>query len=279
MSAAGEYLPVDLHMHSSASDGSLSPADLIAKAAGAGLAAAALTDHDTLEGVDEALAAGERCGLEVLPGIELSSVKDEQEIHLLGYDPIFPDKIEKALKELRRDRYRRMSRMVSVLRKIGFDLNDADVAAEAKHAAPGRLHLARLMVKKGFVPDINSAFSLYLRRGRPAFVPRAALDPAGAIKLLHRAGAVPVLAHPGSKARGLLRPLVAAGLRGIEVIHPDHSPELVRYYRHQAQRMDLLITGGSDYHGDGSGRAGQLGSFTVPYRCLVALKKAPRGLT
>lgn len=272
-------LPVDLHLHSSASDGSLAPAALIERAAAAGLAAVALTDHDTMGGITEALEAGRRCNLEVLPGIEIGSAAGILEIHLLGYDPVYPEKISDFLSGLRRKRYERMSRMLALLRPLGIAIDEDEIAAEAGRAAPGRLHLARLMVKKGFSPDTATAFSLYLRQGRPAYVPRRLPDPEQAILLLHQAGAVPVLAHPGHQGRGLLRKLAAVGLRGIEVVHPDHNPEMVRYYRHQALQMGLLITGGSDFHGDRNYRTGRLGEITVPYSCLAALKEAPRGFS
>lgn len=271
------HLPVDLHLHSTASDGSLSPARLIEKASAAGLAAAALTDHDTLDGVKEALEAGRRCGLEVLPGVEISVQAGEQEIHLLGYDPLFPEKISAFLEEMRRERYRRMQQMTARLRRLGFSISDDEIIAEAGPGAPGRLHLARLMVKRGYSSEIDEAFSDYLERGRPAFVPRKIPDPATAIRMLHRAGAVPVVAHPGASGKALLRKLVAMGLRGVEVFHPEHSPEMIRHYRHQALQMNLLITGGSDFHGDRDHRTGRLGGITVPYRYLAALKEAPRG--
>ncbi|NLA26119.1 MAG: hypothetical protein GX878_01855 [Firmicutes bacterium] len=145
-------------------------------------------------------------------------------------------------------------------------------------APPRRLHLARLLVKKGYVPHIDAAFSLYLEQGRPAFVPRRLPDPERAMKLLHSTGAVPVLAHPGPEWCGKLGELVAVGLRGVEVFHPVHTPVLIRYYRHQAEQLGLLITGGSDFHGGGDRRSDRIGACTVPYRCLTALKKAPRGL-
>lgn len=277
MSRVKGYLPVDLHLHSTASDGSLSPAELIARAAHAGLAAVSLTDHDTLGGIDEALAAGRRCSIEVLPGVEISACCGKREVHLLGYDPLFPEKLSAALQELRRERYRRMEKMVSRLQELGFAITCAEAAAEAEPAAPGRLHLARLMVKRGYTPDLNSAFSLYLERGRSAFVPRRVFDPARALALLHDAGAVPVLAHPGEEGKGLLGELVRAGLRGVEVIHPSHDPAMAGYYRFRAEQMGLLVTGGSDYHGDGGGGSGKLGVHTVPYRCLTAIKEAERG--
>ncbi len=277
MSRGKEHLPVDLHLHSTASDGSLTPTQLIARAAELGLAGVALTDHDTLEGIDEALAAGRSHGLEVLPGVELSASDGENKIHLLGYDPLFPEKISAVLEERRRERYRRMEKMLLRLHSLGFHIGSEEVAAEAGGAAPGRLHLARVMVRRGFVPTVEKAFSLYLAQGRPAYVPRNGLDPAKAIALLHRAGAVPVVAHPGASGRKFIRQLVALGLRGIEVYHPDHNPEMVRYYRLLAQKLGLLVTGGSDYHGDRDYRAGSLGSITVPYICLVAIKKTPRG--
>ena len=279
MSREKLHLPVDLHLHSTASDGALTPKQLIARAAGAGLAAVALTDHDTLEGIEEALEAGRSYNLEVIPGVELSSFTGEEEIHLLGYDPLFPERINEVLEELRRERYRRMEKMLLRLRRLGFHITNAEIISEAGAAAPGRLHLARLMVKRGYTPNLETAFSQYLSRGRPAYVPRTKLDPARAISLLHRAEAVPVLAHPGASGRKLIRHLLTLGLRGIEAVHPDHTPEMVRYYRHQAQKLGLLVTGGSDYHGDRVYRAGNIGAITVPYRCLAAIKKAPRGLS
>ena len=273
------HLPVDLHLHSSASDGILSPTELIKKAAAAGLAAVALTDHDTMAGVEEARAAGSRCGLEVIAGVELSVFTGEQqEIHLLGYDPRQPEIINDLLERLRHERFERMERMVALLRRLGFALTPDEIIAEAKPAAPGRLHLARLMVKRGYCSDIGDAFAKYLKQGQPAYIPRKTLQPAAAIEMLHRAGAVPVVAHPGAAGRAHLRKLAAMGLRGVEVFHPDHSPGLSSYYRHQAARLNLLITGGSDYHGDAGHRRSRLGEITVPYRCLSALKKAPRGL-
>lgn len=272
------YLPVDLHLHSTASDGALPPGRVIDLAADAGLAAAALTDHDTMDGVAEALDAGKRRGIEVLPGVELSASLDDREVHLLGYDPLYPEKIKTVLEELRRERYRRTEQMAFLLRGLGFHLTGAEVNEEAGRAAPGRLHLARLMVKRGWVPHISAAFSLYLGQGGPAYVPRNTLDASRAISLLHEAGAIPVWAHPGADGKVILPRLVDMGISGLEVIHPDHAPESIRFYRHQAQRWDLLITGGSDFHGDSGYRAGRPGAFTVPYRCLTAIKEAPRGL-
>lgn len=277
MNRAKGHLPVDLHLHSTASDGSLAPAGLIARAAHAGLAAVSLTDHDTLDGIDEALAAGRRCGIEVLPGVEISACCGEGEIHLLGYDPLFPEKLSAVLQELRCERYRRMEKMASRLRALGFDITGAEAAAEAEPAAPGRLHLARLMVKRGYTPDLDSAFSLYLERGQSAYVPRQNFDTGRTLALLHLAGAVPVLAHPGEAGKSLLGELVRVGLRGVEVIHPRHGPNMTRYYRLRAEQMGLLVTGGSDYHGDENGSGRRLGVYTVPYRCLTAIRNTERG--
>ncbi len=271
------HLPVDLHLHSTASDGALTPAALIERAAAAGLAAVALTDHDTMAGVEEAREAGRRLGLEVIRGVEISVFDEKQEIHLLGYDPLYPEKLEAVLEAMRCDRYRRIGKMAALLRRQGIPLSEEEIIAEAAPAAPGRLHLARLLVIRGYSAGISEAFSAYLKRGRPAYVPRRTLEPAPAIAALHRAGAVPVVAHPGVEGRARLRELVELGLRGVEVYHPDHPPELVRYYRQQAARMNLLITGGSDFHSDRGYQRSRLGAITVPYRCLAALKKAPRG--
>ncbi len=263
---------VDLHLHSNISDGVFSPGRLIELAAGAGLEAAAITDHDAIDGVEQALSAGLDCRIEVVPGVEISTHEQNTEIHILGYYPE-AEKLKKILAELRLERYRRMEKILSRLSSLGINLPPDDVFAEAEPAAPGRLHLARAMLKNKLVQNIAEAFTLFLQQGRPAFVPRSALEPAQAIMVLRDAGAVPVLAHPGLKGRRILEKLIPLGLRGVEVFHPDHNPELQRYYYGRALEKGLLITGGSDFHGDCSYRAIKPGCVAVPYRYLEQIKK------
>ncbi|HOL18202.1 MAG TPA: PHP domain-containing protein, partial [Bacillota bacterium] len=262
----------DLHLHSNRSDGLYAPQELVHLVSRAGLKAAALTDHDTVEGIAEALAAGKQLGFEVVPGVEISSFEDGVEIHLLGYYPADLDFLDRELKRLRQERFTRMERMVERLNRLGFDVNPQQVFQEAAPAAPGRLHLARFMVKHKLAGSIEQAFKQFLERGRPAYVPRVNLTPAAALKLLLGSGAVPVLAHPGKNGARVLPALLEKGLKGIEVIHPDHSAAQKRFYRKLAQEKGLLLTGGSDFHGDKPYRASGRGSATVPYGCLEQLK-------
>ncbi len=262
----------DLHLHSDRSDGLYPPRELMRLVSRAGLKAAALTDHDTVDGIGEALAAGRQMGFEVVPGVEISSFEDEVEIHLLGYYPADLELLDRELKRLRQERFTRMERMVERLNRLGFDVNPQEVFREAAPAAPGRLHLARYMVKHKLAGSVEQAFKQYLERGRDAYVPRANLTPAAALKLLLDCGAVPVLAHPGKNGARVLPALLEKGLKGIEVFHPEHSAAQQRFYRELAQEKGLLITGGSDFHGDKPYRASGRGGAAVPYCYLEQLK-------
>jgi predicted metal-dependent phosphoesterase TrpH len=266
--------PVDLHLHSNFSDGLYSPSEVIKLAASCGLAAAALTDHDTVEGLDEALQAGLEYRIEVVPGVEISTEYNGREFHILGYYPDDISKLQAALAEIRRERYARMKDMLQKLASLGFKLEEGELQEIAGRAAPGRLHLARLMLKKGYVASIEQAFSLYLKKGRPAYAGRKLMQMAEGIDLLRLCGAVPVLAHPGELARPHLDRIVSMGIMGIEVYHPDHNAALQSFYHYHAEKKGLLITGGSDFHGDRYPGAALPGTAAVPYRCLALLKKA-----
>ncbi len=265
---------VDLHLHTTASDGIYPPEKVIALAARAGLAAVSITDHDTLDGLGPALAAGTRYGIEVVPGVEVSCAYAGEEVHLLGYYPDRSGPLGPALEEMRRDRVRRMQRMLDRLRGLGVKLAWEEVEAEMGEAAPGRLHLARLLVKKKLVHTIEEAFKYFLGNGCPAYVSRRHLPAAEAVRLLLAGGAVPVLAHPGPGGKAALEALLRHGLKGVEVFHPEHTPAVQRYYCRLAQDKGLLITGGSDFHGDYQSSVRRPGQFTVPYRCLKLLRAA-----
>ena len=267
---------VDLHLHTDASDGVYPPAEVIKLAARAGLKAAAVTDHDTLEGIPEALRAGKEWNIEVVPGVEISVLYQGGEFHLLGYYPARGGELEKALQFMREERYRRMQLMLDRLRDLEIRVSWEEVLSAAGKAAPGRLHLARVLVKKGYCPSTEEAFQRFLDRGRPAYVPRETLSAAQALRLLLKDGAVPVLAHPGEKGKTVLRNLVRMGLRGVEVYHPDHHAGLQEFYRGQALDLGLFITGGSDFHGDFQTGFREPGSISVPYRCLEQLKRVVR---
>ncbi len=241
---------IDLHLHSNASDGTFSPSELIRIVATAGIRAAALTDHDTTAGLSEAEHTAIQMGIEFVPGVEISTATGDHEIHILGYYPRRYDDLEVALNKLRQDRYRRMEMMIDKLKGYGFKVKLEDLLFESGRAAPGRLHLARLLLKKKYVHSLDQAFSLYLRHGRPAFVPRQGLKTVEAVDLLVAAGAIPVIAHPGTKGTEIIEKLIVKGLKGIEVYHPDHSRGLAGIWLEFALSKGLIATGGSDYHGD-----------------------------
>ena len=241
---------VDLHMHSNYSDGVLSSAALAEASAKAGLAAFSLTDHDTMEGLNEAFAAAKRLKIEFVPGIEMSSLLGDREVHILGYYPQQSDHLLEVLERMRDERKNRIEKMITALRGLGFKLNLEDLKDEAKDAAPGRLHLARLLLKRKYVHTVDEAFKLYLGKGKPAYVSRKLLTAVEVIKLLKKCGALIVLAHPGQEGTGDVDSLISHGLDGVEVFHPDHSPALVKYYKKVAENKNLLVTGGSDFHGD-----------------------------
>ncbi len=263
---------VDFHLHSSASDGLFTPRQVMEITATAGLRAAGLTDHDTVKGLCEAEEAAFELGMELIPGVEISIYENNREIHLLGYYPQKLNVLSSALEDIRSKRFRRMELIVDNLKKLGFKIEPEEVLSEAGDAAPGRLHLARLLLKKKYVHTINEAFKTYLNRGKPAFVSRESMSAAEVLSLLHQVGAVSVYAHPGDAGKEVLDELAAGGLQGIEVYHPDHCRGLVRYYKEYADAKKLLITGGSDFHGQSLNNPGYQQKYAVSYEYLQAMK-------
>lgn len=243
---------VDLHLHSTASDGLLTPADLVAQAKAGGLEVIALTDHDTTAGLDEAQAAGESGGIRVIPGIELSTVLAGDEVHILGYqlDPRHQG-LQQLLEKIRLSRIGRIEKMISRLNALGFKLTWEEVASLGSNASSlGRPHVARVMVEKGYVSTVKEAFDLWLDSGRKAYVPRFKLHPAEAIAIIHEARGLAFLAHPGLlKASSLIAQVAEFGLDGMEVYHPQHSPQQAQAFLHQAEELGLHISAGSDFHG------------------------------
>lgn len=242
----------DLHTHSSCSDGVLPPVDLIDRAAERGLRVLSITDHDTVEALGAAAPAAEDRGIVFVPGVELSSTIDGIEVHLLAYgiDP-GDDALREHLQSMKQARQRRVRRIVDRLRHRGIALED-DVLAEEVASSPsvGRPHVAAALVRAGHVDTIEQAFNQYLARDRPAFVAKPDVSAEDTLALVHDAGGIGVLAHPGHWISGsVIRQLVEAGLDGIEVVHPAHDASLRRYYERLARGYDLVATGGSDYHG------------------------------
>jgi 3',5'-nucleoside bisphosphate phosphatase len=241
---------VDLHTHSTASDGAFPPADVVAHAYTVGLAAIALTDHDTVDGVADAAAAGARLGVRVVAGVELSAFDHAREIHVLGLQLADTASMEQGLATFRAARRVRAEQMVERLHRVGVPVTLDAVLAEAGEGAIGRPHVARAIVAGGWVRDQREAFERYLGAGRPAFVEKHRLTIADAIAMVHRAGGIVVFAHPGQDGvRARIEPLVDLGLDGLEVRHPSHSAEDVARLLALAGHFGLVPSGGSDWHG------------------------------
>ncbi|MDX2184166.1 MAG: PHP domain-containing protein [Gemmatimonadaceae bacterium] len=261
---------VDLQVHSTASDGALPPAEVVRHAHRIGLVAMALTDHDTLAGLDEARAAAAPLGLRVIAGVELSTDWHGRELHILGLHVRETAWLEDRLRDIRDARRDRAALIVERLGALGIALTMDDVLRETHGASLGRPHIARAMIARGYVTDLRQAFDKYLGAGKPAFVEKEKLDAAAAIALLHEAGALAVWAHPGRLGtQDLVKPLAKAGLDGLEVLHPGHSPDDRARLFMLAERHALLLSGGSDWHGQFEGPR-QLGNQQVPLAWLAA---------
>jgi hypothetical protein len=272
---------VDLHVHSTASDGSLPPDGVVARARAAGLAALALTDHDTVAGVPAAVAAGETVGLRVVGGCEFSCAAPWGEMHVLGYFlPSHSPELEGFLERRRADRVRRGREMVSRLQHLGVQLDFDDVLRHSKGGAVGRPHVARAIVRQGGAIDISDAFDRFIGRGRPAFVDKVLPSFREVADMVHGVRGMVSVAH--LKERGthsFLERLKREGLDAVEVRHPSHDADLRARLTGIALRLDLLRTGGSDWHGDPEpGEThGALGSQEVPLEWLERLERLPAG--
>lgn len=247
---------VDLHTHSTASDGTLSPTELVRAAKEAGLAAVALTDHDTVYGLPEAMAAGRECGIEVIPGCELSVSSNRGMMHIVGLwvDPYAPHLAE-AFDKLVHARHIRNERIVEKLSQLGISIT----LDEVRRLAPGtvgRPHFARVLVDRGVVGDLDEAFDKYIGKNGKAYVPKVKISARQGIKMLKEAGATTVLAHPcllgvdDEELEGILLRLKEFGLDAMEVYYTSHSPEVTACYRKLARKLDLAASGGSDFHGE-----------------------------
>ena len=249
----------DLHVHTRASDGDLEPAEVVSRAGSIGLEMLSVTDHDTLAGVQEAIDASRGTRVEVVPGVEISARFEPGSLHMLGYFPSFPTGFEQVLKPLQQARDARCPRILEKLRYLGIEVTPAEVIAVAGSAQVGRPHIARVLIDKGAVRDFDEAFSRYLAKGRPAYVEKEKMGPREAIRAILEHGGLPVLAHPftlglgGRELRTFLRELASDGIAGIEIPYPEHTPAHRRLFYRAARELNLLVTGGTDYHGPGRG--------------------------
>ena len=265
---------IDLHLHSTQSDGSFSPTQVVQRAAALELSAISLTDHDSVAGVQEAQNVGRDIGVEVIPGIELSAQEAVTDVHILGHfvDPENSD-LQAFLQQFQDARIKRAEKIVARLNRLGVWITMAQVLFKADGAAIGRPHVADVLVEEGFVFSHNQAFQKYLGYGRPAYQPKFVLTPGEAVEIIHAAGGLASLAHPVLYRRDDLIPdLIKQGLDGIEVIHIKHDYADIRRYSAMANHYGLLTTGGSDCHGDGRGQA-VMGTVQVPSAFLDAMKK------
>lgn len=255
---------VDLQVHTTASDGALTPTATVQAAAAAGLVAIALTDHDSVEGIDEGAAAGAPLGVRVVPGVELSTWFEEEELHLLGLHLANRDTMREALRALQAERVTRAERIVEMLNAHGISITMDAVLAEAGTGAVGRPHIARAMLAGGFVKEFREAFDKWIGWNRPAYMAKDKFDVADAIALVHRAGGLAVWAHPGEMATpARIARLAAVGLDCVEVLHPSHPPYLVQRLVEHTEQAGLLPSGGSDWHGNTDGPR-RLGGQMVP---------------
>lgn len=271
--AHGGGRAVDLHAHTYFSDGTLSPQAVVALAVERGLAALSITDHDSLESLEPARRAAGAV-LELVPGIELSCVLAGLDLHILGYylDPAH-EGLCARLDVFRRERIERAMSMVHRLGDLGVELDPTEVVNLAGPGVIGRPHIALAMVRGGHASNLDDAFRRYLGRHGQAFIPRPSFEADEAIDLIHAAGGISVLAHPGPLMPDhVIEDLVSSGLRGIEVWHPQHGPAAVRRFRTLAGRLRLLETGGSDFHG--SHRSLELGEIRVPLSAWRRLRDA-----
>ena len=278
---------IDLHSHTTASDGSLTPEELVRLAKQQGVATLAVTDHDTVSGLPQAIAEGERAGVEIIPGIEISCLYGTTELHILGYF-INPDDphLAPALITHQASRDERNPRIVERLRELGCELTYADIKVAAGNATVGRPHIAQALVRMGYVTSVSEAFDRYLADSAPAYIPRLLPSPGEAIGLIRKIGGIPVLAHPVYTSRTkepfeqVCETLKGLGLLGIEAIYSSHNRQQTDRYCSISKNQGLLVTGGSDFHGEtkpnllvGTG----YGNLSVPSDLLEPMRALAAG--
>lgn len=263
----------DLHMHSYYSDGYHSPEHLVEKAYNHGIKILSITDHDNVNGINEAMEYAAKYNIEVIPGLEISTDIRDTEVHILGYfiDPKNKD-LEHYLNFFREERFKRAIRMVKKLNILGLDITIDDVMVFAKNSAVGRPHIAQALLAKGQVKSFFEAFYKYIGNHAPAYERKVHLSPQSAFKIISDAGGLSFIAHPGNMPEILIKELIDAGVDGIEVIHPSHSPEQVRFYRGIVNEYFLLESGGSDFHGGKREDDENLGKYYTSAKVIDTMK-------
>lgn len=270
---------IDLHIHTIFSDGLLTPEQVVNKAIKLNLKAIAITDHDTVDGIRPALNEAKKyTEFEVVPGVELSTDWHSEEIHILGYYIDHNDlNLRTALVSFQQKRSERVEKIIAKLKNMGIDISIKDVYAKSKGTSLGRPHIALALVEKGYVGSVQEAFKNYLNKGKPAYVPKEKLTPFSAIDIIKQSSGIPVLAHPGLlEDSSIINELISYGIMGIEVVHKNHNKAQVDYFTKLALNNNLLLTGGSDSHGE---TPLLLGSFDIPLDYFYRLKEIKRIFT
>jgi predicted metal-dependent phosphoesterase TrpH len=240
----------DLHTHTNFSDGYYSAEELVRKAKEKGIEILSITDHDSTNSIAKAIDVGRDLGIDIIPGVEISSDLRGAEVHILGYFIDINNKeLEHYLQFFRDERLRRAANIVGKLNNLGLEITLYDVLAQAKNSAIGRPHIAQAMVERNLVNSYFEAFNKYIKNGGPAYEKKVHLSPQSAFKIISDAGGLSFIAHPGKMPEGIIKELIEAGADGIEVIHPSHDDNLVRFYRGIVNEYFLLESGGSDFHG------------------------------
>ena len=265
---------VDLHIHTSHSDGFYSPTEIVKKAKEKGIELISITDHDNLSAIDEATQAGKELGVEVISGVEISSDVRDKEIHILAYFIETDNKeLERYLSFFREERIKRAIRIVNRLNNLGFSITFNDVMDKAGNSAVGRPHIAQAMLETGVVNSYYEAFNKYIGNGCPAYEKKVHLSPQSAFKIISDAGGLSFVAHPGYMPEALLKELIEAGVDGIEVIHPSHSAQQTKFYRGIVNEYFLLDSGGSDFHGGKREDEDNLGKHFTNISAVEAMRK------
>ena len=265
---------IDLHTHTTYSDGANTPQQLIQKAKAVGIDVLSITDHDNINGIKEAVQIGKSLGVEIIPGVEISSEISNREIHILGYFfDIENQELEHYLNFFREERIKRAGRIVNKLRNFGFSITLEDVLNKAKNSAVGRPHIAQVMLEKGIVSSYYEAFNKYIGNGSPAHEKKVHLSPQSAFRIISDAGGLSFIAHPGNLQESLLKDLIESGVDGIEVTHPSHSPQQQKFYKGIVNSYFLLESGGSDYHGGKREDEPNLGQYFTSTSAIFAMRK------
>ncbi|WZL74906.1 PHP domain-containing protein [Clostridiaceae bacterium 35-E11] len=272
---------VDMHVHTSASDGIFSPREIVDWGVKLGMKAIAITDHDTIDGVKEAIEISKKYSdFMMIPGIEFSTFYNDIEVHVLGYFIDFANNIiVEITNKIKEQRLERSKKIIQRLRNLQYDVDFAEVCEQSNKGAIGRPHIARILVSKGYVASIEEAFEKLLGRGKPAYAERFKLNVEEAIKIIREAKGIPVLAHPGLIDKTInIETLIHKGFKGIEVFHTKHSTEDSKKYLDLAKKFHLFVTGGSDYHDILINGVPSIGSVGISYELMTRMKESLKNL-